>query len=167
MYLLCEAQSSAASDDFAKVIKVTNHPEQCDMMNLLDTFRVLLSWFAVSESFILVLHHLAWWARFLKTWVKISWIIWLLYWDQLHLHFSHNSYLQLLPQRYDPLWTQIRLHCIFICVVFKSHIVMKWCITKAGTYHSLNCFDRKRIPKYCKSFDLPEYLYDIEIFETI
>ena len=60
---------------------------------------------------------------------KISFTIWLLYCDQLNLHFLHSKCFSVVSTSWWPtlnlysisFW--IRLHCTFICVAFKSHTV--------------------------------------------
>ena len=82
---------------------------------------------------------------------KISWVIWLLYWDQLHLHLSHNSF-GLLLQYYGPVQThkvpkldyvacssiQLSYHIQSEAVHNMSATIIR--PTTEGTYHGLNCF---------------------------
>ena len=84
---------------------------------------------------------------------KIPWTIWLLYCDQLQVHFSHNkcfySFCAIIAQ--FELVKSISSHYTFICVAFKSH--EEWSNaqrvstptttmlpTTLSNFHYLNCF---------------------------
>ena len=121
------------------------------------------------ESMVLDLPYLAWESRFSQP--NISSFIWLLYYNQIFLvatialWTSSNSWI---------ISSWIRLHCIFVCGAFKSH--MEWrnahvsaptsttLTTTAGTYHSFNYFDdaiytqqTSTYQNICKAFKAPDW----------
>ena len=167
----------STGDAFAMVIKVANHTRLLDAN---------LAWYSLS-----VTCDIGPYAQPQNPWFlanltlsdshgsckpsELSRINWLLYCDKLLLHFSHQTFLVVFVVVWPisnswSITSQIRLHCIFFCMAFKSHIVNQCTTCQHTNYHNTTnhcqylswheliwscdiCFTNWHVLKQCKTFD--------------
>ena len=157
----------AALGAFTKVLKVTL---DCEMLNLPDTFRMLLArfasmaWSTPSEPIVLSLPDLAWLSKFLQSKQNFSNHLVNVLWSTVPSPFAQQMF-WLFPWHHCKVWTCIayvaKLDC---CIFIKSCIQWNSALTSilptwVGTSHSLNSvvwhMHHKLAPKYYKTFNLP------------
>ena len=89
------------ADAFAEVVKVTNYTRLWDAKSA--THQICL--YALEHDFIIYTFRCTWpslTVEVLTIYCEISWTIWLLYCDQLHLHLLCNNFFWLLRWHYGP-----------------------------------------------------------------